>query len=250
MISPSSLSSSASTISSDNHTSKGPYTDNVLHWMWNWSCLTKEKTKAIYTMFLIIFKNHLHGLKQLEKINMQRLMHKSVQRPLLWFKLSTSMFSSIHIWFKVKSTLWDHDRTIGRALLGQTKPTTTEIKATIKQILNSVHVNITHFHWVKKPERNHTKLHIGIQRETELQPTVSNKYRIKNKSNTIIIIILQSTTKLKYITGNGCYHIWLQSLAAWLKKKVVEFLSFSFFFSCVMCSPTSDVQTAYTSNVI
>lgn len=142
--------------------------------------------------------------------------------------------------------MWGHDRTRGWDLPGQTKTTTAKIRTT-KKIVNSVHVNITHFHWVKKPERNHTKLHIGIQRETERQLTVSSKYRSKNKQkNTRIIIILQSTTKLKYITGNGCYYISLQILAALKKIK-----GCSIFFSCLQfflfplnasCSPTSDVR--------
>jgi len=37
---------------------------------------------------------------------------------------------------KIKSTFWGHDRTRGGVLLGQTKPTTTKIKATTEEKKN------------------------------------------------------------------------------------------------------------------
>lgn len=59
------------------------------------------------------------------------------------------------------------------------------------------------------------------------------KYRSRNKSNTIIIvititIILQSTTNEKN-TGNGCYHILIADLCC-TYKKISHGISFFFFF--------------------
>ncbi len=145
----------------------------------------RKKLKQLITHnshnVLKCLKKHLHGFKQqLGKINIQRLMHKSVQRPLLWFKFSMSLFSSIQIWFKVKSTLWGHDRTIGRALLGQTKPTTREQEKLKQQqfFYNSVHVNITHFHWVKKPEIIQS---FTLVYKEKLSFSLQFPYRSKNK---------------------------------------------------------------------
>lgn len=135
-------------------------------------------------------------------------MHKSVQRPLLWFKVSMSfsvpLYSDLisnkkHVLGSRQDKRWGFTRT--------NKTNNNKIKSNNRKKILEFCTCKHHTSTESKNQKEIIQSFTLVQRETELQHTVSSKNKSKNKENTIIIIMLQSTTKLKYITGNGCYHI-------------------------------------------
>lgn len=75
-------------------TSKGPYTEHILRWMFDKGRNKSIANNLIFTLLCSSFsiKKNIAWIIAItyEKINIQRFMHKSVQRPLLWFKVSVS----------------------------------------------------------------------------------------------------------------------------------------------------------------